>query len=171
MVAFRSSRISRQSFSFAAAICRANNRMSRIADKMKLLLREKKKKEREGDERKSTRGLISFLLQLRSLVAFGKVVKTVAKTVGNSQSRPSALLNYETSYRTRADAQGIGRLPAIYFANCKSWSGQVPFRFLSCSSRVVVDPEMSCAPYAASCRAHNSPTAAIINGIPNMMHN
>jgi len=38
-----------------------------------------------------------------------------------------------SSYRTRAGAQGIGRLPAIYFANCKSWSGQVPFRSYSCS--------------------------------------
>lgn len=110
-------------------------------------------------ERRSTWARFLFLFNYGSLVAFGKVVKTAAKTVGNSQTRPSALLNYETSnrargssYRTRTgarDREGYRQftllIAKVGTARCRS----------APAPRVVVDPEMSCAPRAritASCR-------------------
>lgn len=133
-------------------------------------------------ERRSTWARFLFLFNYGSLVAFWQSCQDGCQDgwqFANSTERVIKLWNIESLERvvvSHADGRtGSGRLPAIYFANCKSWNGQVPFRSCFSSRRRSWNVVRSARPhnrvvsYATSCRAHNSPTASFINSIPNVV--
>jgi len=99
-----------------------------------------------------------------------KLCRRDGRRFANSTRRVIKLWNIvlQESYRTRA---GSGRLPAIYFANCKSSSGQVLSRPRSLWSRRRSRTSSTlCASHTAAAEfilEHNSRTAPFINSISN----